>query len=137
MRHSPTIGGISSVQKKLITSNVFSSFIVCKNLKRSALVGELLSNNSLFVGQLYKDKSLALRACNLIFLIQFTVVRQLTDRQLTESQLADKNWQTKKYSPTRQLNDKDKSPTRQLTDKSLLYFFTKLITILNFDFTNL
>ena len=25
----------------------------------------------------------------------------------------------------------------QLTDKSLLYFFTKLITILNFDFTNL
>ena len=64
-----------------------------------------------------------------------TVVRQLPDRQLTESQLADKNWQTKKYSPTRQLIDKEMSPTRQLTDKSLLYFFTKLITILNFDFT--
>ena len=28
---------------------------------------ELLSNNSLFVGQLYKDKSLALRARDLIF----------------------------------------------------------------------
>ena len=27
---------------------------------------ELLSNNSLFVGQLYKDKSLTLRACDLI-----------------------------------------------------------------------
>ena len=28
---------------------------------------ELLSNNSLFVGQLYEDKSLALCACDLIF----------------------------------------------------------------------
>ena len=28
---------------------------------------ELLSNNSLFVSQLYEDKSLALRACDLIF----------------------------------------------------------------------
>ena len=28
---------------------------------------ELLSNNSLFVGQLYEDKSLALRARDLIF----------------------------------------------------------------------
>ena len=28
---------------------------------------ELLSNNSLFVGQLYEDKSLVLRACDLIF----------------------------------------------------------------------
>ena len=52
--------------KKLKTSNVFSSFIVCKNLNRSALVSELLSNNSLFVGQLYEDKSLAL-ARDLIF----------------------------------------------------------------------
>ena len=46
---------------------MFSSFIVCKNLNRSALVCELLSNNSLFVGQLYEDKSLALRARDLIF----------------------------------------------------------------------
>ena len=53
--------------KKLKTSNVFSSFIVCSNRNRSAAVRELLSNNSLFVGQLYEDKSLALRARDLIF----------------------------------------------------------------------
>ena len=53
--------------KKLLTSNVFSSFIVCENRNRSAPLRELLSNNSLFVGQLYEDKSLALRACDLIF----------------------------------------------------------------------
>ena len=53
--------------KKLKTSNVFSLFIVCKNRNRSALVRELLCNNSLFVGQLYEDKSLALRARELIF----------------------------------------------------------------------
>ena len=40
---------------------------------------ELLSNNSLFVGQLYEDKSLALRARDLIF---FT-----TDIQLNNSLL--------------------------------------------------
>ena len=34
---------------------------------RSALLRELLSNKSLFVGQLYEDKSLALRAHDLIF----------------------------------------------------------------------
>ena len=43
--------------KGLKTSNVFSSFIVCLNQNRSALMRELLSNNSLFVGQLYEDKS--------------------------------------------------------------------------------
>ena len=53
--------------KKLKTSNVFSSFIVCKNRNRLAPVRELLSNNSLFVGQLYEDKSLALPARDLIF----------------------------------------------------------------------
>ena len=53
--------------RKLNTSNVFSSFIVCYNRNNSALVRELLSNNSLFVGQLYEDKSLALRARDLIF----------------------------------------------------------------------
>ena len=51
---------------KLKTSNVFSSFIVCKNRNRSAPVRELLSINSLFVGQLYEDKSPALRARDLI-----------------------------------------------------------------------
>ena len=48
--------------KRLKTSNVLSSFIVCQNRNRSAPVRELLSNNSLFVGQLYDDKSLALLA---------------------------------------------------------------------------
>ena len=53
--------------KKLKTSNMFSSFIVCLNRNSSAQVRELLSTNSLFVGQLYEDKSLALRARDLIF----------------------------------------------------------------------
>ena len=53
--------------KKLKTSNLFSSFIVSSNRNRSALVRELLCNNSLVVGQLYEDKSLALRARDLIF----------------------------------------------------------------------
>ena len=53
--------------KKLRTSNLLSSFIVCSNRNRSAIVRELLSNNSLYVGQLYDDKSLALRARDLIF----------------------------------------------------------------------
>ena len=48
--------------KKLKTSNVFSSFIVCSNRNRSALVRELLSYYSLFVGQLYEDKSLAVHS---------------------------------------------------------------------------
>ena len=54
-------------RKKLKTSNLFSSFIMSSNRNRSALVRELLCNNSLFVGQLYEDKSLALRARDLIF----------------------------------------------------------------------
>ena len=53
--------------KKLMTSNVFSSFIVRYNRNRSAPVRELLSNNALFVGQLYADKSLALRVSDLSF----------------------------------------------------------------------
>ena len=53
--------------KKLKTSNLFSSFIVSSNRNRSALVCELLCNNSLFVGRLYEDKSLALCARDLIF----------------------------------------------------------------------
>ena len=53
--------------KKMKSSIVFSLFIVCSNRNRSALERELLSNNSLFVGQLYEDKSLVLRARDLIF----------------------------------------------------------------------
>ena len=53
--------------KKLKTSNLFTSFIVSSNRNRSALVRELLCNNSMFVGQLYEDKSLTLHARDLIF----------------------------------------------------------------------
>ena len=48
--------------KKLKTSNVILLFIVCSNRNRSALVHNLLSNNSLFGVQSYEDKSLALGA---------------------------------------------------------------------------
>ena len=43
------------------------SFFVCWNRNRSDPVRVLLSNNSLFVGQLCGDKTLALRARDLIF----------------------------------------------------------------------
>ena len=58
---------IAESWKKLKTSNLFSLSIVSSNRSRSALVRELLCNNSMFVGQLYEDKSLALRARDLIF----------------------------------------------------------------------
>ena len=58
---------MAETRKELKTSNLFSSFIVSSNRNRSALVRELLCNNSLFVGQLYEDKALALRARDLIF----------------------------------------------------------------------
>ena len=58
---------MAEIWKKLKTSNLFSSLIVSANRNRSALVRELLCINSLFVGQLYEDKSLALRARDLIF----------------------------------------------------------------------
>ena len=53
--------------KKLKTSNVFLLFIVCSNRNRSVLVRNLLIYNSLFVSQLYEDKSLVLHARDLIF----------------------------------------------------------------------
>ena len=40
----------------LKTSNLFLSFIVSSNRNRSALVRELVCNNSLLVGQLCEDK---------------------------------------------------------------------------------
>ena len=58
MRNGPTIAGFLKCnggkleEFKLKTSNVFSSFIVCWNRNRSALVRKLLSDNSLFGGQL-------------------------------------------------------------------------------------
>ena len=41
-------------------------FVVYYVLESKSLLRELLCNNSLFVGQLYKDKSLALQAFDLI-----------------------------------------------------------------------
>ena len=58
--------------KKLKASNLFSSFIVSSNRNRSSLVRVLLCNNSLFVGQLYEDKSLALRARDLIYFLNIS-----------------------------------------------------------------
>ena len=55
--------------KMLKTSNGFFVVYYVLNRNRSALVRELLSNNSLFVGQLYEEKSLKLRAHDLIFYI--------------------------------------------------------------------
>ena len=52
--------------KKLKSSDLIFPFLVCSNINRSALVRGLLSNYSLIVGQLYEDKSLALRARDLI-----------------------------------------------------------------------
>ena len=53
--------------KKQNPSNVFLSFIVYSDRNRSALVCHLLSYNSLFIGQLYEDKSLARRPRDFIF----------------------------------------------------------------------
>ena len=53
--------------KKLKSSDLILSFLVCSNRNRSVLLRESLSNNSPFVGQLQEDKSLALRARDLIF----------------------------------------------------------------------
>ena len=50
--------------KKLKSSYLILSFLFCSNRNRSALVRELLSNNSLFVGQLYEDKYILMPACN-------------------------------------------------------------------------
>ena len=64
--------------KKLKTSDLFLSFIASLNRNRSALVRELLCNNSLFVGQLYEDKSLALHARDLIFTTDLQTVNYYT-----------------------------------------------------------
>ena len=66
--------------KELKTSTLFSLFIVSSNQNRSTLVCELLCSNSLFVGQLYEDKSLALHARDLIF---FTTDLQIVNYYTT------------------------------------------------------
>ena len=50
----------------LKTTNLFLSFIVSSNRNRSALVRELLCNNSLFVGQLYKEFKINHSRCALV-----------------------------------------------------------------------
>ena len=75
--------------KKLKTSNVVSSFIVCSIRNRSTLVRDLLICLSLFVShgcsklnhmRAVEDKSLALRACDLNF---FTADLQTVNYYLT------------------------------------------------------
>ena len=71
MRHQDNywrdlFSAMGDIWKKLNILNVFSSYIVCYNRNRSALMRELLSNNALFVGQLYEDKSVGLCAQDLI-----------------------------------------------------------------------
>ena len=41
--------------KKLKSSDLILTFLVCSNRNKSAFVSEVFSNNSLFVGQLYED----------------------------------------------------------------------------------
>ena len=67
-----SFGAMAESWKKLKTSNVFLWFIDCSNQNRSALVRDLLSNNSLFVGQLYKDSSLQLTSKQRITIQQIT-----------------------------------------------------------------
>ena len=64
--------------KKLKTSHVVSLLIICSNRNRSALVRDLLSYNSQFVGQLNEDKSLALHARDLIFTTDLQTVPYYT-----------------------------------------------------------
>ena len=64
------VGFLQCIGRKLEKFEDFkcvSSFIVCWDRNTSALVWERLSNYLLFVSQLYKEKSLGLRAHDLIF----------------------------------------------------------------------
>ena len=62
MRRRLSFGGSSSLQWRKVGLKMCFRRLVCVR----APVRELLSNNPLFVGQLYEDKSLALRARDLI-----------------------------------------------------------------------
>ena len=62
---------------------MISSFIVCLNRYRSAVVRDLESNDSLFVSQMYQDRKFGLLARNLIF---FTTVLQNVDYYSTKNQ---------------------------------------------------
>ena len=69
---------MAEIWKKVKTSNEFRRLLCVRIEIRSALVRELLSNNSLFVGQLYEDKSLALRTRDLIFTTDLQTVNYYT-----------------------------------------------------------
>ena len=70
-------GGMDEVWLGLI--KVFSVFH--QSLEQFVLVLELTKlQNSLFAGQLYKDKSLALCACNLLFFTTDLQTQQFTAR---------------------------------------------------------
>ena len=70
MRRSLSIGGSSSVQWRKVGRSwrlqMCFRRLLCVRIEIDP-VRELLSNNSLFVSQLYEDKSLVLRAHDLIF----------------------------------------------------------------------
>ena len=63
------LSAMAEMWKKLKTSNVVSSFIVRSNRNKSAFMRDehVLCNDSQFAGQLCEDKSLALRARDIIF----------------------------------------------------------------------
>ena len=84
MQNIPTIAGFlqcnhdGKLEEAEDFKSVFVVYCVFKS-KWSALVCELFSNNSLFVCQLYKLKSLVLRTCDLIFTTDLqTVIYYLT-----------------------------------------------------------
>ena len=85
MPNSPTIAGfLQGNGEKLEEAETLQMCFRCLLCVRieidSALVYELLSNNSLFVEQLYEDKSLELHACDFIF---FTNDLQIVNYYLT------------------------------------------------------
>ena len=62
------------------------AFFVCSNRNRSALVHELLSNDSLFVGQLYEDKSLGMHIRDLnFFTTDLQTVKLLLNNSLLDN----------------------------------------------------
>ena len=70
MIYVPTCTKFEAATSKVYAQMCFLCLLCVRieiDRNRSALVLELLSNDSLFVGQLYEDKSLELCASDLIF----------------------------------------------------------------------
>ena len=68
--------------KNLKDTTALSLFLACQNRNRSAPLRELLSNDSLFVGQLLADKSPPFRARDLIFFTDLQTVNLLNNSLL-------------------------------------------------------